>query len=78
MNEHLAQIMKEKYGLELKVRDNEKLIEDTVDHLYERYARIASIKNEVRDQIDTRTKEEIELAKAESVHKFYSGSKRTD
>lgn len=78
MDNHLAQIMKEKYGVELKVRDNEKLIKDTVVHLHERYTRIASIKHNNSYQIDTRTREEIELAEAESVHKFYSGSRRTD
>ena len=65
-------------GVKLKVRDNADLIAETVEHLEDRYERLARTEEAARNQVDTRTEEEKELAKAESVRKFYEGSNKVD
>ena len=78
MDTKTVQELSKAVGVKLKVRDNADLIAETVEHLEDRYERLARTEEAARNQVDTRTEEEKELAKAESVRKFYEGSNKVD
>ena len=78
MDTKTMQELSKAVGVKLKVRDNADLIAETVEHLEDRYERLARTEEAARNQVDTRTEEEKELAKAESVRKFYEGSNKVD
>jgi len=78
MDTKTLQELSKAIGVNLKFRDNEKLIDNTIEHLECRLDRLSRIEKVARNQVDTRTEEEKELAKAESVRKFYDGGNKVD